>query len=327
MFSAIININLSVRIDYNAGTIVRHTGQTLNAGYTKLKIILKIPNVNNITLVRYKQPCDLRLSLIADLNYYNITNPIYANVMHKFESMCRRNSKLRRSSLTIRRTYEEHIRTIQQTISDLVPQTKRNRRSFSSTIRHVFGIADYNRQKSLQNQVQQLSMVSFEQQGQLVGMNFAIEHIEVGLQKLYKSASIIINTTNTLSRQLDVVTQKLNVQQIMEKYEGYLLADAIQSGIIQNQCIARYSRIIEERIHAFSTLARGYLPEELVSPNELNDILVKVETSLLKQHPLMNIIHRSVYEYYTKNNIVAYTDGSDTFVKIPVTINLHKHNR
>ena len=102
MLSAIININLSVRIDYNYGTIVR---QTLNAGYTKLKIILKIPNVKNITLVRYKQPCYLRLSLIADLNYYNITYPIYANVMHKFGNMCRRNSKLRRSSLTIRRTY------------------------------------------------------------------------------------------------------------------------------------------------------------------------------------------------------------------------------
>ena len=326
VFSTIININLSVRIDYNSGTIIRHTGQTLNAGYTKLKIILKIPNVKNITLVRYKQPCDLRLSLIADLNYYNITNPIYANEMHKFENMCRRNSKLRRSSLTIRRTYEEHIKTIQQTISDLVPHTKRNRRSFSSTVRHVFGIADYNRQKSLQNQVQQLSIVSFEQQGQLVGMNFAIEHIEERLQKLYKSASIIINTTNTLGRQLDVVTQKLNVQQILEKYEGYLLADAIQSGIIQNQCIARYSRIIEERLHSFSTLARGYLPAELVTPNELNDILVKVETSLLKQHPLMNIIHRSVYEYYTKNNIVSYTDGSDTFVKIPVTINLHEQD-
>ena len=184
MFSTIININLSVRIDYNSGTIVRHTGQTLNVGYTKLKIILKIPNVKNITLVRYKQPCDRRLSLIADLNNYNITNPIYANVMHKFENMCRRNTKLRRSSLTIRRTYEEHIRTIQQTISDLVPQVKRNRRSFSSTIRHVFGIADYDRQKSLKNQVQQLSMVSFEQQGQLVGMNFAIEHIEVRLKKL-----------------------------------------------------------------------------------------------------------------------------------------------
>ena len=104
------------------------------------------------------------------------------------------------------------------------------------------------------------------------------------------------------------------------------MADAIQSGIIQNQYIARYSRIIEERLHAFSTLARGYLPAELVSPNELNDILVKVEASLLKQHPLMNIIHRSVYEYYTKNNIVSYTDGSDTFVKIPVTINLHEQD-
>ena len=79
-------------------------------------------------------------------------------------------------------------------------------------------------------------------------------------------------------------------------------------------------------LHAFSTLARGYLPAELVSPNELNDILVKVETSLLKQHPLMNIIHRSVYEYYTNNNIVSYSDGSDTFVKIPVTINLHEQD-
>ena len=98
-----------IQVSYNSGTIIRPTGKSINAGHTKIEIIMKVPTIQNITLQRFKQPCNYTNDLIADLDYYNITNPTYTQVMFDFSGVCRRNSRLRKSSLALRRSYQQHI--------------------------------------------------------------------------------------------------------------------------------------------------------------------------------------------------------------------------
>ena len=315
----------SVRVEYNSGNIIRPLDKTLNAGHTKLDILLKVPDIQRIITTRLKQPCDHRDSLIEDLQHYNITNPEYSDVIERFHEICKRNSRLRKSSLALRHAYDDNIHVLEDTISQLIP-SNRSKRSIFSTIRHVFGIADYDKQQQLQKTVQQLSQTAFRHEGQLIGLNYAVEHVGLRLQKLYESTKTIANATRKISKQLNILTLRMNSDRIIQKYEQFLLTDMLQSGIIQNQVIARYNHILEQRMQAFTSLARGYLPPEIIAPRELEDITTELEDSLSIEHPLLDIVHNSVYQFYTRNNVVSYLHNGSTFIKIPVYINLHEQD-
>ena len=126
-----------------------------------------------------------------------------------------------------------------------------------------------------------------------------------------------------MSKHIDQLTRNVNAKTILEKYNTFLTADTIQLGVIQNQYLARYSNIIEQRLAAISTLARGFLPPELVTPHELDSILSNLEQAMRSQHPLLQIEHNSVYDYYSMNNIISFMENDDIIIKIPVTISLH----
>lgn len=285
----------NVRVEYNSGNIIRPLEKTLNAGHTKLHILLRVPSIQAIATVRPKQPCDYADRVIEDLHYYNITNPEYSEVIDRFTHICKRNSRLRKSSLTLRRAYDVSIHILEETISHLA--TNRSKRSISSSIRHFFGIADRDKQRNLQKDVLRLSQTSFKQEGQLLGLNFAVEHIGSRLQKLYETTKTIANATKTINKQLLSVVQHMNSDNIIRKYENFLLTEMLQSGIVQNQVISRYNHILEQRMHGLTSLARGYLPPEIVSPRELDKIISKLENELKKSHPMLDVVHNSVYRY------------------------------
>ena len=315
----------SVRISYNSGTLIRE-GKIINGAYTKLKILVKVPTLQNITLQRFKQPCDYTHQLIEDLNLYNITNPTYTDVLQSFNGVCRRNARLRKSSLALRRSYQQHIIQIEESMEDLLPQNNRTKKSLFSSIRHGLGIADYDQQKDLKKKVQSISENLFHQQGQLVGLYYAMEHVSEKMKKLYESAETLTKVSNRLSNHLDFLTSAMNGRTILEKYKEFLNSETLQIGIVQNQFLARYSHVIEQRQHALSILARGYLPPQLISPKELNNIIYQVEAELSSEHPRMTITHDSVYEYYALRNIVSFIKHNNVFIKIPVIISMFDQN-
>ena len=320
--SVIHPISSTVRIDYNTGTIIR-SGKNLNAGYTKMNLLIHIPRIKNITLQRYKQPCDFMHMLIDDLVFYNITNPQYTDALTDFDTLCHRNAKLRKTSLALRRIYEQHVSTMRNISTDLVPTTNRTKRSIFSSIRHAFGIADYDKQKTISKTVQQITADLSQQQGTINGLNYAMVHVSRRIKHLYESTETLVSASNKMSKHIDQLTRNANAKTILEKYNTFLTADTIQSGVIQNQYLARYSNIIEQRLAAISTLARGFLPPELVTPHELDNILSNLEQAMRSQHPLLQIEHNSVYDYYSMNNIISFMENDDIIIKIPVTISLH----
>ena len=87
--------------------------------------------------------------------------------------------------------------------TDLVPNKNRTKRPICSSIRHAFGIADYDRQKTISKSIEQLSADLSQQQGTINGLNYTMVHVSGRIKYLYESTETLVSASNKISNHID----------------------------------------------------------------------------------------------------------------------------
>ena len=64
--------------------------------------------------------------------------------------------------------------------------------------------------------------------------------------------------------------------------------------IIQDKCISLYRELITQYISAIKILAKGYLPNTIITPKKLQEILTEVKRSLHITNPDYTLVFRGI---------------------------------
>ena len=147
---------------------------------------LSIPReLNQINFI-YFRPCNYVNYIQVDLMYAGIASNV-SKIWTQFTQTCKIFTRLQRIQNQLRLSYEEKINKSLGAINLLTRKNKQKRLIFSA-IWHVFNIADYNKQKRLEEIVNNLDQDRITVAGQLNDMTFVITHQEEKIKQLQKSA-------------------------------------------------------------------------------------------------------------------------------------------
>ena len=100
-----------------------------------------------------------------------------------------------------------------------------------------------------------------------------------------------------------------------------MLQEALNSGIITNQYLNIATNQIEARIAALTTLSKHYLPYQLISAQELQVLLQKLQSELNIKHPVLQLVHQTVHDYYSIDNIHFVLKNYSFYIQIPLLLN------
>ena len=315
-------------VQFHTETIISQNKQ-LNAGYSKLDIIIRVPRLNNVTPQTYRLPCSYLEEFRDDFRRVDIIGKLktswYADYENRFQHICNDSSTLRDLNIAIRNSYIQNIQNMSETIDYFrYAHNTRQSRSVASSIRHFFGVADYTQQKKLRQQVRQLDDQVFTQEGVIIGLQFAVEHHSAKIKHLQQHTVKLTEALNNLHEHIFKYNRIVVAGAIMDKFRYIILSESMQCGIIYNQYLGIYNNIISERMHALSMLTRNYLPPSLISPNILDEILENLRNKLNTIHPSLELSRHSVYDFYKHKNIVSFVEDQDFFIKIPIILNMHR---
>ena len=100
-----------------------------------------------------------------------------------------------------------------------------------------------------------------------------------------------------------------------------MLQEALNSGIITNQYLNIATNEIEARIAALTTLYKHYLPYQLVSAQELQVLLQKLQSELNIKHPVLQLVHQTVHDYNSIDNVHFVLNNHSFYIQIQLLLN------
>ena len=309
----------STLVQYKSGTIIRQE-KTLNTGSTSMHLVIKIPRLQNLTDYIYFRPCQYINMIRPDIESAGLQNAEF--IMNQFIDLCKSFSRLKRINLHIKRTYQQRIDLAQSAI-DLLTVQRRTPRSMFSAIRHIFNVADYDKQLKLKNTVNNIAEDIFTVNGEIVGLKFVISHEAEKTKQLQETVLQITDTWTTYNIYLQNVTDIINGDRMVNHYKNAMFFDLMQAGVLTNNLLDIYSTLLQERVESLALLSRHYLPPSLLQPTELEDILNKLENQLRFNHHNLRFQHDSVFKYYSTNNVYSFVENDNYYLQIPVLLKIY----
>ena len=100
-----------------------------------------------------------------------------------------------------------------------------------------------------------------------------------------------------------------------------MLPEDLNSGIITNQYLNIAINEIEARIAALTTLYKHYLPYQWVSTQELQVLLQKLQLELNIKHPVLQLVHQTVRDYYSIDNVHFVWKNHSFYIQIQLLPN------
>ena len=155
---------------------------------------------------------------------------------------------------------------------------------------------------------------------------YGIYNVEM-LEKLIKTVCKIHNTTS-LHEKLFAGEQNHSIFRILYTHslglQHYSTKLLLYLRIIQDKYISLYRELITQLhtyVSAFRILAKGYLPNTLIKPNELQEILTEVKNSLHISNPDYSLVLDRLHLYYNMQLITFIIDRDmNLVIQFPVFI-------
>ena len=147
------------------------------------------------------------------------------------------------------------------------------------------------------------------------------------LEKLFKTVHNIHNTTSSHEKLL-AGEHNHSIFRILYKHslgiQQYSTNSLLYLRIIQDKYISLYRELITQLhtyISAIRILAKGYLPNTLIKPDKLQEILTEVKKSLHITNPDYNLVLDRLYLYYEMQLVTFGIDNDmNLVIQFPVFI-------
>ena len=308
-------------IQYSSGTVIKEE-HVINTGRVKVSMLVKIPAIPAIYTPTYPKPCNLVQQFSMDLLIANITER--ATFVNEFIQMCKNYGRLKRLNLEIRKYYNAKISRAKDSIVLLT--RNRQKRSVFSFIRHALNIGDYTTQQKMRAQIATLENDQFTLSGAMQDMQFQIIHQSRRLSLLDNAINQIHTMVDSIQLYLNENVDRNNAKEIMDKYKQVFLHETIHSGMITNQFLSMLNDELEMREQSLALLSRHYLPVELVKPVDLQGLLRKFEDMLSVEHPSLQLVHKTIYDYYSVKNVHSVILNETFYVRIPLLLNFENQD-
>ena len=147
------------------------------------------------------------------------------------------------------------------------------------------------------------------------------------LEKLIKTVQKIHNTTSSHEK---LFTRKHNhsIFRILYAHslglQHYSTNSPLYLRIIQDKYISMYGELITQLctyVSAIRILAKGYLPNTLIRPDKLQEILTEVRNSLHTTNPDYNLVLDRLHVYYDMKLVTFSIDKDmNLIIQFPVFI-------
>ena len=100
-----------------------------------------------------------------------------------------------------------------------------------------------------------------------------------------------------------------------------MLQDTLNSGLITKQFIKLDTKEMELRAEALATLAKHYLPIELVPAQDLEVMLDNLQLELASVHPSFTMVQKSIHDYYRIKNVHSVVHNEIIYISLPLLLN------
>ena len=308
------NVHNSI-VQYNTGTIITRE-EVVNIGMVHVNMVIRIPQLPSYNNVQYLRPCDTVHEFTSDLLRTNITAS--TALIEKFTHICKDFERLKRLNLGIKNYYIHKIDAAETSINIL---NNRPKRSIFSMIKHGLNFGDYDTQQKIIKNLGTLEDIQFNLDGQLDHLQYRITHVSRRINILETAAQNTYSTLEKIDKYLSELVDNTNGKEILEKYNHVMLQEALNSGIITNQYLNIATNEIEASIAALTTIYKHYLPYQLVSAQELQVLLQKLQSELNIKHPVLQLVHQTVHDYYSIDNVHFVLKNHSFYIQIPLLLN------
>ena len=259
-------------IQYKSGTIIRQHAM-VTAGSTTMHLIVKVLTVLNSTDHFYYRPCQYGDCLRTEL--VKLQSSKINETMDQFTMLCKTFGRIKRIVAKTQEVYNQQALHSSDSM-DLLMSNHRETRSLFSGIRHLFNVADCDKQLGLQRKVQNLQEQQFSNEGEIIGLKFVIAHEAEKIKQLQQSAQQVSKLMNNFGDFSNMVADELKGYKVLNYYRDQMLYNLLTAGILTNQLFDDYKDILHDQMNAFASLSRHYLPPTLLAPQDLRAILRKL---------------------------------------------------
>ena len=162
----------------------------------------------------------------------------------------------------------------------------------------------------------------FEIEGNIKGLDFMIKLNDQRISTLStvtkEYVEVMKNVTNTLS----AVRSNIQDNEVIRRHILIWMSDTLVAGALYNQMLVVHNEMLHTRVRAISEMARGKLTPELIDPIQLNSTLTHLQNTLDRKYQDLHLTTRSLWDYYTIENIVSYYKNGSFYVSIPVKLEM-----
>ena len=146
------------------------------------------------------------------------------------------------------------------------------------------------------------------------------------LEKLNNTVHNIHNTTSSHERLFDGQQSSLTLKSLYAHSLGlhhYSINSLLYLRTMEDKYIALYRELITQLwiyASAIRILAKGYLPNTLVIPSKLQEILNKVRIALQTTNPEYNLVIDRLHPYYDMQLVTFCIDKDKNLIQFPVFV-------
>jgi len=307
----------NLKINPNIGTIVKERGH-INGAVTKLHIIAKLNKIPDLPSTTYPSPCRY-LPLATEM--FSTTFSLQHQTMTKeYLHMCQGYEKIRTIYLNLRNIMKKEESEVLGSLQQL--RLRRERRSLGGFLRSTLGIAHLNKQKRLQNVVNNLAEQSFNHEGSIRGLDFMLKVQNQKITVLNNVTKQYLQLMKNVTESLTLTRHRINDRQVIARHTLTWIADAMTSGVLYNQMLEMHNRVLKTRVKAIGDLAQGKLTPDIIRPDELKRTLTKLQEQLKKKYVRLQLTKFNIWDYYALDNIISFVRNGSLYLSIPVSLQM-----
>ena len=204
----------------------------------------------------------------------------------------------------------------------LFRQPRRKKRSLPTFLRNVFGIAHRKKQQQLQHTINRMGKEMFEIEGYIKGLDFMIKLNDQRISTLSTVTKEYVEVMKSVTNTLSAVRSNIQDNEVIRRHILIWMSDTLVEGALYNQMLIVHNEMLHTRVRAISEMARGKLTPELIDPIQLNSTLTHLQNTLDRKYQDLHLTTRSLWDYYTIENIVSYYKNGSFYVSIPVKLEM-----
>ena len=308
----------AITVNPNLGTIVRQRGR-INAAVIKLSVVIKLDQLPGVTETDYPSPCEyLALARESVAGDFNIN---HHSMFLEYQHMCEHYETVRDHYLNLRELLQ-HQQERAIAAMRLFRQPRRKKRSLPTFLRNVFGIAHRKKQQQLQHTINRMGKEMFEIEGNIKGLDFMIKLNDQRISTLSTVTKEYVEVMKSVTNTLSAVRSNIQDNEVIRRHILIWMSDTLVEGALYNQMLIVHNEMLHTRVRAISEMARGKLTPELIDPIQLNSTLTHLQNTLDRKYQDLHLTTRSLWDYYTIENIVSYYKNGSFYVSIPVKLEM-----